>query len=196
LAPVLLTLPPMLVLPGASVVTLVKAVAAPTVLPNVVDPAVFTVKLCAPFTAPFKLMLPLLLDERIASAAKVIESLKVCAPVVLMLPPMLVLPGASVVTLVKAVVAPTVLPKVVVPAVLTVKLCAPFTVPFKLMLPLPLDERIASAAKVTASLKVCAPVVLTLPPMLALPGASVVTLVKLLLHRPYTKGCYTSSIYC
>jgi len=59
----------------------------------------------------FKLMLPLLLDERIASAAKVTASLKVCAPVVLTLPPILVLPGASVVTLVNTVVAPTVLPR-------------------------------------------------------------------------------------
>ena len=64
-------------------------------------------------------------------------------------------PGASVVTLVRAVMPPTEPPKVVTPAVLILRFCAPSTVLTKVMLPAapaPVLARVVSAPKVTASL--------------------------------------------
>src|SRR4029453_10059261 len=56
------------------------------------------------------------------------------------LPPLIAVPpAASVVTLVRAVLPPTAPPKVVVPAVFTVRLKPPLTVLAKLMLPLPVE---------------------------------------------------------
>ena len=51
--------PPLIaVLPAASVVRLVSAVALPTGPPKAVVPAVFTVSACAPFTLEPKVTLP------------------------------------------------------------------------------------------------------------------------------------------
>ena len=63
-----------------------------------------------------------------------------------------IVPAASVVTLVSAVVPPTTPPKVVVPAVFTVRACAPLTVLAKVTLPEPVLVSVAPAPKVTASL--------------------------------------------
>ena len=59
-------------------------------------------------------------------------------------------PALSVVTLVNAVVPPTIPPKVVAPAVFAVKLKAPLTVLAKLIAPLLLLARVVLAPKVTA----------------------------------------------
>ena len=70
-----------------------------------------------------------------------------------MLPPLIaVVPAASVIKLVKAFVPPTMPPKVVVPAVFTVKPTKPFKVLAKLIAPLPLETRVVLLASVTASL--------------------------------------------
>src|SRR6516162_2463922 len=97
-----------------------------------------------------------------------------------MLPPSsAVLPAASVVTLVKAVLPPTAPPNVVVPAVLTVRLKAPSTVPPSVTFPDAVEVNVVFAPRLTASLYACAPLVVTLPPLSAvLPAASVVTLVR------------------
>ena len=153
-APLVFTAPPLsATVPGASVVMLVSAALAPTTPLKVVAPAVLTARAFAPFTVLPKEMAPEAELASMVSAPRLTASLKVCAPVVRNRPPlMVVLPPASVVTLVNAVLAPTALPKVVVPAVLTVKLCAPFTVPTKVMAPEPVLASVVSAPKVTASL--------------------------------------------
>src|SRR5437773_341299 len=88
-----------------------------------------------------------------------------------------VLPAASVVRLTNAVLPPTAPANVVVPAVFTTRLNAPFTVLPRVMLPAPFEERTVFAVNVTASLYVWAPLVVTAPPpRTVLPAASVVRL--------------------
>src|SRR5258707_14311471 len=92
---------------------------------------------------------------------------------------MAVVPAASVVTLGKAVVPPTVPPKVVVPAVLTVSEKAPLTVEAKLIFPLPVLVRVGMAPSGAAALLLVGPVVVKKTPLMAVvPAASVGTLVK------------------
>ena len=127
----------MAVVPPASVVTLVSALEPPTAPPKVVTPLVFTVRACAPLTVEASVTLPVP-AARIVSAPSVTASLKVCAPVVVTLPPLsAVEPPASVVTLVSAVVPPTAALKVVTPLLSTVRFAPPLTVPVNVTLPEP-----------------------------------------------------------
>src|SRR4029450_11909316 len=168
------------VLPAASVVTLVSAVVPPTVPSNVVTPAVFTARLKAPFTVEPKVTFPAPVEGRIVPAGGTAASLYVWLPVVVPFPPLRsVLPAASVVTLVSAVVPPTVPSNVVTPAVFTVRLNAPFTVEPKVTFPAPVEVRIVPAVSTTASLYVWLPVVVTFPPFRSVrPAAPVGTLVS------------------
>src|SRR5205085_400183 len=98
---------------------------------------------------------PLLLKV-VRLAATVTGSLKVLtvAPLTLTevaLLPKTVLPAASVVRLVRAVLPPTAGPKVVVPAVLTLRLKAPLTVLARVTLPLPVDVSVVLTPSVTGS---------------------------------------------
>ena len=93
---------------------------------------------------------------------------------------MVVPPAESVVTLVSGVVPPTTPPKVVVPAVVTVSVFAPFTVDARLIAPVLELVNVVASPSVTASLYVCAPVVeIVFPLMAVVPVPSVVTLVSL-----------------
>ena len=89
-----------------------------------------------------------------------------------------VLPPASVVRLVSAVVPPTVQRNLVLPPEFTVSACAPSTAWENVMSPPPVLASIASTPSVTASPYVCAPVVRTPPPSVVLPPALVVRLVN------------------
>ena len=125
-------LPPLIaVVPAASVVMLLSfssAVALPTAPPRVVVPLSLTSKLrLAPLdTSVLARVTPT--PVSMVLAPRVTASLKVCAPVVVMLPPLMaVVPAASVVRLLSfspAVALPTAPPRVVVPLSLRLKLRA------------------------------------------------------------------------
>src|SRR5207237_4377500 len=90
-----------------------------------------------------------------------------------------VVPAARVVTLVNAVVPPTALSNVVMPAVLTARAKGPLTVLTSVTLPAPVEVRVSLALRMTASLYVWGPVVVTGPPLRSVaPAASVVRLVS------------------
>ena len=68
-------------------------------------------------------------------------------------PPLIaVVPVASVVSEVSAVVPPTIPPNVVVPAVLSASVCPPLSVVAKVSAPLPVLAKVVFAPSVTASL--------------------------------------------
>ena len=181
--------PPLIaVVPPTSVVKLLSlspaALVPPIAPPKMVAPLSLIAKLRLP---PLDLtVLPRVMPTPVSvvSAPSVTASLKVCAPVVMMLPPLTaVVPAASVVMLLSfssAVALPTAPSRVVVPLSLIVKL--------RLLAPLdntvlarvtPTPVSVVFAPRVTASLKVCAPVVVMLPPLNAVvPSASVVRLLS------------------
>ena len=119
--------------PPELVIVRLDTLAVPPIAPStlIVPPVpALSVKASAFAEAPFT-VLPRLIFAPVAPAAvvfrvtlvpKVIGSLKFCAPLVLMEAPLSTkVPPLSVVILASAVVAPIVLPKVVVPELLTVK---------------------------------------------------------------------------
>ena len=182
--PVLFTVTPVVVAMAPAVrlvvVTdrLVSGVVPPTAPAKLVEPVVLVTRVTAPSTVEPKLRLPLLVLVSVVFAPRVTGSLYVCAPVVFTLPPLIaVVPGASVVTLVSAVVPPTAPLKVVAPAVLAVRFTAPLMVEPKVRLPLLVLVSVVFAPSVTALLYVCAPMVVTLPPLIAVvPVAATVRL--------------------
>ncbi len=112
----------MATVPPTSVVKLVNAVVPPTAPVKVVAPDVFTANVCAPFKVLPNVMAPLPVVVNAVAAPKVATSLKICAPVVFTIPPLITtVPPTSVVRLVNAVVAPTAPVKVVAPDVLMAK---------------------------------------------------------------------------
>src|SRR4051794_7648832 len=108
----------------------------------------------------------------------IVLSLNVVAPVVVT-PDVCEVPGASVVRLDNAVLPPTTPFKKVAPPVFTLRDCAPSRTPFTVLpsviVPALLLVSVVLSASVTGSLNVCAPVVVTAPPLIAVvPTASVV----------------------
>ena len=78
--------------------------------------------------------------------------LMVCAPVVLIRPPLITtLPPVFVVRLVSAAVLPTAPLNVVTPAVLTAKVCAPLSVLSNVIAPVPELVKVVAAPKVATS---------------------------------------------
>jgi hypothetical protein len=91
--------------------------------------------------------------SRVTLAPRVTGSRKCCAPLVVIAAPFRwVPPGASVVRLVRAwPPPPTAPPKVVVPAVFTVRANGPASVLAKVMSPDAVEVRVASAVRVTGA---------------------------------------------
>src|SRR5207248_671723 len=152
-APVVVTEPPLRsVLPAASVARLLRAVAAPTAPLKEDRPPVLTARPKPPLTVPPSVMAPEAVAVSVVLAPRLTASPYVCAPVVVTVPPLrLVLPGASVVRLVRAVAPPTAPLKVVRPPVLTARPKPPLTVLPKAMAPAPVEVSVVLADSTTAS---------------------------------------------
>ena len=152
-APEVLTLLPLIAtVPPALVLKLTKAALLPTAPPNTVSPVVLTANVNKPFKVSEKPMLPAPVLVSVVLAPKLAASPKLCAPEVLILPPLIAtVPPALVVKLVKAVFAPTLPLKIVSPVVLMAKVYAPFKVSAKPMLPADVLVSVVLAPKLTAS---------------------------------------------
>ena len=172
----MVTAPPLIaVVPPAFVVILVSAVAPPTAPPNEVVPAVFTTRVCAPFTLLLNVTAWLPELVTVVAPVRATASLYVCVPVVLNAPVRFVVPPLPVETL----LIPVKLGPLIVVAPLKFNARSkppPVTVePNVGVVPV----KVVLAPRVTTSLYVCAPLVVTTPPLIAVvPPAFVVMLVS------------------
>ena len=155
-----------LTVPPALLVRLVRLVTPPTAALKSVAPVEFAVRLKGPSTAPVNEIPPLPVETAVLPASVVVLATLKALLVVAYVPasvaaspycwaPVVVtdcrltVPPALVVRLVRLVTPPTAAPKSVAPVELTVRFLAPFTVPEKVMTPVPVDT-VASVLRVVA----------------------------------------------